>query len=259
MKIKFLILILLIFSCLGSIAFSKTQKEEYQNDYLYSEEYFNYIIEQASIERQLEEDKRKEEARISKKAKQNKDEEIKISTEEIEIEEENEEDIITDDFAPFKLRITQDRLQPKYSESFKKVDSKTTIPIGENLSFFHNMTTTRNKYNSNDYKILAGSEYTLGKYIGISGGLETNFRGLDQNPTSKKLYITPSVKLTDKVTLSFINKYNPHNGSSDHDLSLRISPLKSKAFDFGVYSSATRHQNGRLDKSVNFSTNFYFK
>lgn len=260
MKIKFLILILLSGLILNSSAFSKTQKEEYQNDALYSEEYFDYLIECASINRLDEEEKEKELLKNQKKEKKT------FSTSEIYLEEANDNesetdediDVITDIYTPFKLYIKEDSVVPKYTESFKKVDSKTIIPVGSNFTFFQDLKKTRNKYNSNDYKILAGAEFAPFKALSFAGGLETNFRGIDQNPTSRKLYLSPSFYVNDKVSLSFINKYNPYSGSADFDFSVKVSPFKSKAVDFGLYSGVTRGRSGSMSESINFSTNFYF-
>jgi len=257
--------ILIIFISLNCASFAdsdlqKTQKEEYQNDVLYSEEYFDYLIECASLERQNEIDEKKAKEKELKKTdkKTGKSETSEITFDEDEIIDE-ETDVITDVYVPFKLHIQEDNLVPKYAESFKKVDTKTIIPIGGNVSFTQNMSKFKNKYNSHDYRIQAGAEYSPTKYFTFSSGLETNFSGYNQDPTSKKFYLTPSFTLGDKVSLSFINKYNMYSGSFDHDISLKVSPMKSKAFDFGVYSGLTRKQNGAVSESVSFSTNIYLK
>ncbi len=208
------------------------------NDYLYSEEYFDYLIECAQIEK-------------------NTKDEPENNQIETPIDFVNEEDVITSEYEPFKLRIIEENTVSPYRESFKKIDTKTIVPIGDSLSFYQNTSKTRNKYNSNDYKILAGVQYSPINFFSIESGLETNYRGYDQIPSSRKLYVTPSIYLGDKLSLSFYNKMNVQNYSSDHDIGLTFSPLKSKAVDFGVYTGLTRNQSGTLSRSVNFSTNFY--
>lgn len=239
---KISLLIISFFFLCSSFAFSKTQQEEYKNDYLYSEEYFDYLIEcaQNDHQEQLENER-----------------EITLE-EEIKTEKNETEEAIVEYYEPFKLKIEKGTKINPYGESFKKVDSKTIIPMSDKLSIIQNMTQSRNKYNSNDYRILMGSEYTFNKYFGINSGLETNYRGLDQNPTSRKIYFSPVFRLGDKVTLNFHNKMNIQSYSTDHDLGLNVSPFKSKAVDFGVYAGLTRKQSGSHSESVNFSTNFYF-
>ncbi len=234
---RIVLLILILF--FSSFCLAKTQKEEYKHDYLYSAEYFDYLIECANQDKMkmLEEEK-------------NKKEEILF--------EEDEIDILSEEYTPFHLRIEENRGLGIYKDTYKKDDSKTTIPINDKFAFIQDVSKTRNKYNSNDYKILAGAEFKPFKFINISSGLETNYRSLDQNPTSKKLYFSPSIHFGDRVYIKFHNKMNVMNYSADHDISLNVSPFKSKVLDFGVYSGLTRRQNGSISESINFTTNFYF-
>ena len=235
---KIALIFLILF--MSSFCHAKTQKEEYQNDYLYSAEYFDYLIECAENERNemLEKAKEKE-----------------ITYEELPIAE---EETITDDFKPFKLKIEENVKTTLYKDSFKKIDSKTIIPINNHVAIIQDMSKARNKYNSHDYKILSGVEFYPLKYFVFSSGLETNFIGFDQNPASRKLYVTPEINYKDKISLKFHNKMNILNYSSDHDIGLNISPFKSKTMDFGLYSGVTRKNNGTITESINFTTNFYF-
>ena len=222
------------------------EEKESINDYLYSAEYFDYLIECAEIEKEKEEQLKKEQ--------ELKQEEAIISD---LITPNYEEDIIFDDFEPFKLRIEANSDIKPYSESFIKENSKTIIPVGDKFGFVQDMLKTRNKYSSHDYKILAGVELKPIKFLNIGGGLETNYRGIDQNPSSRKLYFTPSISITDKLSLSFPNKINTSTHSTDHDIGLKVSPFKSKFMDFGVYAGVTKYKTGRQTESINFSTNLY--
>ena len=247
-------LILFITLFLTSFSFAATQKEAYKNDYLYSEEYFDYLIECASYEHQEKMELEKEKNKEKEKEKKLADEEFS----EITPAPSEVENYIAEDFEPFKLRIETDSHISPYTQTFVKENSKTLIPVGDKFSFIQNTTKTRNKYNSNDYKVLAGAEFTPFRFLTIASGLETNYRGIDQNPTSRKLYIIPQLYLTDKLSLSFYNKINISSKSTDHDIGLTFSPFKSKFMDFGVYAGITRKQAGAHSESINFSTNIYF-
>lgn len=227
-KISLILILFFVMTCNIGIG---SQKEAYKNDYLYSEAYFDYLIECAQDNKE-----------------KNKEKPI-----ELEIDQ-----VSAVDLEPFKLRVENDSNVNPYKESFKKVDSKTIIPVNDSFSFVQNTSKTRNKYNSNDYKILMGAEYHPYKSLGFAGGLETNYRGIDQNPTSRKLYFTPSIYINDILSLSFHNKVNIQSYSTDHDIGLNISPFKSKVMDFGVYAGITRNNNGAHSESINFSTNLYF-
>ncbi len=232
--VKKIFLIVIILTALTYPLSAKSQKDAYKNDYLYSEAYFDYLIECAEIHKENEHKKEKP------------------------IELDLNEQVVAEDLEPFKLRVENDNNINPYKESFKKVDSKTIIPVNDNFSFIQNTAKTRNKYNSNDYKILMGAEFAPYKSLVFSTGLETNYRGIDQNPTSRKLYLTPTIHINDIFSLSFHNKVNVQTYSTDHDIGLNISPFKSKVMDFGVYAGLTRNQSGSHSESINFSTNLYF-
>ncbi len=240
---KFKILLIILFFCASCLA--KTQQEEYQNDILYSEEYFDYLIEQASIQAQ-------EENEIQKQKN-----EKEISLDEQQETTQDEQDVISGNLEPFKLKI-ENNVITKYTETFKKEDSKTIIPITAKFSLYQNTTKFKNKYNSNDYRGLVGAEYSFNKYFSVASGLETNYRNLDQVPISKKMYLTPTLNINDKLSISFYNKMNTQSKSTDHDIALKLSPFKSKVADFGVYAGFTRGSSGAFSESISFSTNLYF-
>ncbi len=247
-KIKTTFLIFLLF-CAFFAPRSYAQKEELKNDVLYSQEYFDYLIE-CALEDDLEQ---KEELKKQQKAQK------QIDTSEIVIDDkqnEEETEVISDDYEPFKLKIEANSIG-SYKEAYKKVDSKTIIPISDKLSVTQDMLRYRNKYNSSDYRVSAGVEYAFSKYFTIASGVETNYSDLNQNPTSRRAYFTPNLYITDKLSLNFHNKYNFQTKATNHDLGLTFSPLKSKAVDFKVYASLTKNKNGALSESVNFTTNFY--
>lgn len=232
--------ILLIFFILCfSFCQAKTQKEEYQNDILYSQEYFDYLIESATIEYNEQKELEKQKAK----------EEVTLQEEESIVVEENME--------PFRLRTQETVKINPYFETFKVVDTKTIIPVNDNFSFIQNMKKTKNKYNSNDYRIMAGAEGSVGIFS-LASGLETNYRGYDQLPISRKFYLTPSINLGDRVSLRLHNKVNVSSHVQDCDLELNLSPFKSKAVDFGVYAGTSRLPSGTHSESINFSTSFFF-
>ena len=256
---KFKKIFIIISFCLIPFAFAdnSAQQESYKHDYLYSQEYFDYLIECASLEKQKEEDK----AKAQKKLEEKQAKKLKKETSEEEVIP-FEEDIlvgeaIQDSYEPFKLHI-ESYEGSKYKESYKKEDSKILIPVSDKFSYMTDTVKSRSKYNSQDYKILAGAEYAPFEFLSFSGGLETNYRGLDQNPNSRKLYLTPKLSFTDKVSITFPNKINIHSHTTDHDIGINVSPFKSKFMDFGVYGGITRTSAGSVSESINFSTNLYF-
>ena len=238
---KKILIIIFIIVLSNAFCFAKNQNKE--DDYLYSEAYFDYLIECAQEDIQKQNETIPDEEEISLEKELNDEEPI---------------DEITENFDTFKLKIETNTKPDRYGEIFQKDDTKTIIPISEKFQVVQDLSKTRNKYNSNDYKVIVGGEYFLNKFIGFDTGFETNFRGYDQIPSSRKIYVSPELNFSDKVSLKFHNKMNMHNYSFDHDIGLNVSPFKSKALDFGVYAGLTRKQTGDYTNSINFSTNFYF-
>ena len=194
---KKILLVLLISSLfLPVCAFAQEEKEAVR-DYLYSEEYFDYLIECAN-----------EEA-IGQKELEEKELELSQQNSEITAFEFSNE--IEEQYEPFKLKIEQNSQVEKYSETFKKPETKIIIPTSDKFSFIYNTRQYVNKNYTDGRRITSGIEYTPIKNLTFETGLETNYRDVDHNPLSRKIYITPSFKINDYLTISFLNKYNFNN------------------------------------------------
>lgn len=241
-KLKLVLTIFILFVINAS---SFLCAQEQTRDYLYSEAYFDYLIECAN------------EAAIEEKEKQNQwQEEVLLDDNEITAFEFNDE--IIEDFKPFKLRVEEAFEVEAYSETFKKPESKIVIPTSDKFAFTYNTTQYINKNYTDGRKIISGVEYNPFKNLTFATGVETNYRDVDQNPLSRKIYFTPSYKINNYLTVSFLNKYNFNDYSSDHDLGLYISPFKTKAVDFKVFAGITNEHTGAQSQSASFYTNLYF-
>lgn len=213
-------------------------------DYLYSEAYFDYLIECAN-------EKAIEEKNLAlKKETEEKTEENEITAFEF--------DEITNQNEPFKLRIEETSAVSKYSETFKKPETKIVIPTSEKFSFIYNTSQYINKNYTDGRRITSGIEFTPIKKLNLAAGIETNYRDVDQNPLSRKIYFSPSIKINEYLTISFLNKINMQTHSSDHDLGLYVSPFKTKAIDFKIFTGFTNESSGTNSQSASFYTNFYF-
>lgn len=222
---------------------ASTFASENVRDYLYSEAYFDYLIESAH-----------EQAMIDKENETQK--ELESDTNDITIFEFDDE--IVDNFEPFKLRIEEKTSVDSYAETFKKPETKIVIPTSDKFSFTYNTSQYINKNYTDGRRITSGVEYTPLKNLNFATGIETNYRDVDQNPLSRKIYFTPSYKINDYLTISFLNKYNCNDYSSDHDIGLYIAPFKTKAVDFKVFAGLTNENSGAQSQSASFYTNFYF-
>lgn len=233
---------LIVFIFFSLLLFNPTfaSKENNPRDYLYSDEYFDYLIECAN-----------EEA-IAKKEQ----EEILLEENDITAFEFDEQQNET--LEPFKLRIEEHSTIEKYKETFEKPTTKIVIPTSDKFSFTYNTVQYINKNYSDGRRIASGFEYTPFKHLSLASGIETNYRDIDQNPLSRKVYFTPSFKINEYLTISFLNKINVQTNDSDHDIGLYISPFKTKAIDFKMFTGITKQSSGTNSQSASFYTNFYF-
>ena len=236
-------LVLLLFFILFSCANIFAQDNDNSRDYLYSEAYFDYLIECA------------QEEEIINKEKEEK-QEIAFENDEITAFEFKDDE--NEKFTPFKLRIEERLNIEAYSETFKKLETKIIIPTSDNFSFTYNTTQYINKNYTDGRRITSGIEYSPFKNLTFASGIETNYRDVDQNPLSRKAYFTPTYRLNEYLAVSFLNKYNFNNYSSDHDVGLYVTPFKSKAIDFKAFAGITNEHSGVQSQSASFYTNFYF-
>ena len=229
---KILIIFIIFFISLAHA--NSIQEDDYVESYLDSDRYFNYLIERNQLERN----------------KNPKPQEIK---------EETKEEITLVDYNPIKLRAGKTVQNQKYKEVYKEENSNNTFSLNDKIELYQNSSTSLNaNYYSREYKSLTGVELKPSKFINLSSGIESKYRFDDQNQLSKKLYFSPKVLLGKKASLIFHNKINVQDNSYDNDIEFIVSPFKSNAADFGVYSGTTHKQNGAMSQSINFSTNFYF-
>lgn len=237
------ILFFMFFTCANIFA----QESPLGRDYLYSEAYFDYLIEMANEEAF--------EAKEQEKKQQKKQETLYENEEITAFENNDEEDTQTN---TFKLRIEENLKVNPYSETFKKPETKISIPASDKFSFTYAPTQYINKNYTDGRRLSSGIEYAPFKNLKFETGLETNYRDVDQNPLSRKIYFTPAFKVNDYFTVSFLNKYNFNDYSDDHDIGLYFTPSKTKAIDFKIFAGISNEHSGVQSQSASFYTNFYF-
>lgn len=239
---KFKLVLFILFFSFFSCVFA--QDDESVRDFLYSEAYFDYLIECAH------------EDAIEQKENSRENTEIDLTDNEINAFEFDEE--IAGEYIPFKLKVEKYSTAAKYTETFEKPQTKIIIPTSEKLSFTYDTLQYINKNYTDGRRITSGIEYTPFKPLNFAMGVETNYRVADQNPLSRKIYFNPSYKINEHIAISFLNKYNFNNSSYDHDIGLYIAPFKTKAIDFKAYAGITNEHSGAQSQSASFYTNFYF-
>ena len=97
-----------------------------------------------------------------------------------------------------------------------------------------------------------------GKYFSLTGGLETTYDTTNITSASRGAFITPSIKLGERASISFknkisgqkLNKYEPMVG-------IDYKPKYIKNSSVWMGAGATILDNNMQSQSLNLRTNFY--
>ncbi len=177
----------------------------------------------------------------------------------IEVEDEYAEDeiLLETDFNP-TYRVNQIKKVSTYSKTLEMPQAED-VKIG-NSKF--SLTSKSNEYNdSNTLNKNLRQELgatVRGKYLSLTGGLETTYDTTNITSASRGAFITPSIKLGKRASISFknkisgqkLNKYEPMVG-------IDYKPKYIKNSSIWMGAGATILDNNMQSQSLNLKTNFY--
>lgn len=177
----------------------------------------------------------------------------------IEVEDEYAEDeiLLETDFNP-TYRVNQIKKVSTYSKTLEMPQAED-VKIG-NSKF--SLTSKSNEYNdSNTLNKNLRQELgatVRGKYLSLTGGLETTYDTTNITSASRGAFITPSIKLGERASISFknkisgqkLNKYEPMVG-------IDYKPKYIKNSSIWMGAGATILDNNMQSQSLNLKTNFY--
>lgn len=158
------------------------------------------------------------------------------------------------------LKLNLEKSLPKtYKESLQKEESGLSLDFGA-LNIFTNSKTELNDYMVNDYKTTTGATLNPNGRLSLTGGMEVKYQNPDASINSKKFYVTPNLRLTENVSLTFANKFNHDSKVYENEVGLQYSPkfLKNYAEGaFGVSAGTVFDEEEIKSQKLKFTTDFY--
>lgn len=177
----------------------------------------------------------------------------------IEMKEENQDNdiLLETDFNP-TYRVNQIKKVSTYQKTLDIPQAEDMV-LGNDKFGISSKSTQYNDTDTLNKKLRQELGATVrGKYLSLTGGLETTYDSTNISSASRGAYITPSIKLGERASISFknkisgqkLNKYEPMIG-------IDYKPKYIKNSSVWMGAGATILDNNMQSQSLNLRTNFY--
>ena len=177
----------------------------------------------------------------------------------IEVKEENCDDeiLLQTDFNP-TYRVNQIKKVSTYQKTLDVPQAEDMV-LGNDKFGISSKSTQYNDSNTLNKNLRQELGATVrGKYLSLTGGLETTYNATNITSASRGAFITPSIKLGERAQISFknkisgqkLNKYEPMIG-------IDYTPKYIKNSSIWMGAGATILDNNMQSQSLNLKTNFY--
>lgn len=177
----------------------------------------------------------------------------------IEVKEENCDDeiLLQTDFNP-TYRVNQIKKVSTYQKTLDVPQAEDMV-LGNDKFGISSKSTQYNDSNTLNKNLRQELGATVrGKYLSLTGGLETTYDTTNISAASRGAFITPSIKLGERAQISFknkisgqkLNKYEPMIG-------IDYTPKYIKNSSIWMGAGATILDNNVQSQSLNLKTNFY--
>ena len=177
----------------------------------------------------------------------------------IEVKEENCDDeiLLQTDFNP-TYRVNQIKKVSTYQKTLDVPQAEDMV-LGNDKFGITSKSTQYNDTDTLNKKLRQEVGATVrGKYLSLTGGLETTYDTTNISAASRGAFITPSIKLGERAQISFknkisgqkLNKYEPMIG-------IDYTPKYIKNSSIWMGAGATILDNNMQSQSLNLKTNFY--
>ena len=125
------------------------------------------------------------------------------------------------------------------------------------ISLFSKSSKSLNDYMVEDYKSTTGATLNPGGRLSITGGMEVTYQNPDASINSKKLYLTPSLKLNKDISFTFANKFNQDSKIYENEVGLRYSPSMFKNSSFNITAGTVFDEEAIKSQKLKFSTDLF--
>ena len=177
----------------------------------------------------------------------------------IEVKNKNCDDeiLLQTDFNP-TYRVNQIKKVSTYQKTLEMPQAEDMV-LGNDKFGISSKSTQYNDSNTLNKNLRQELGATVrGKYLSLTGGVETTYDTTNINSASRGAFITPSLKLGDRASISFknkisgqkLNKYEPMIG-------IDYTPKYIKNSSIWMGAGATILDNNMQSQSLNLRTNFY--
>ncbi len=151
-------------------------------------------------------------------------------------------------------------LDKKLPESYKQTLEipKQTLEFQKGgISLFSKSSKDLNDFMVEDYKSITGATLNPGGRLSITGGMEVKYQNPDASINSKKLYLTPSLKLNDEISFTFANKFNQDSKIYENEVGLQYSPHLFKNSTFNITAGTVFDEETVKSQKLKFSTDLF--
>ena len=176
---------------------------------------------------------------------------------ELEDEAHDEEILLNTDFNP-KYRVNQIKKVSTYSKSLD-MPSSEDMKLGGDRFGITSKSTQYNDSNTLNKNLRQELGATVrGKYLSLTGGLETTYDTTNINSASRGAFITPSIRLGERASISFKNKISGQKMNKyEPTIGIDYKPKYIKNSSIWMGAGATILDNNMQSQSLNLRTNFY--
>lgn len=154
-----------------------------------------------------------------------------------------------------KLKL-DNSLPATYTKTLEKETSGLEYKKG-GISLFSNSSLEDNDYMTKDYKTTTGATLNPGGRLSLTGGMELTYQNPDASINSKKLYLAPSFRLSDSVSLTASNKFNQETKIYENEFGVRYSPSFFKNSSFKVTAGTVFDEAEIRSQKLKFTTDLF--
>lgn len=155
------------------------------------------------------------------------------------------------------LKLNLDKTLPKaYKETYKAPETGLEFKKA-GISVFSNSNKDLDDYMSEYYKSTTGATLNPEGRLSLTGGMEVKYQNPDASINSKKLYLTPQIRLGDEVFVTFANKFNQDSKIYENEFGLKYRPKFFKSGNFGITAGTVFDEETIKSQNLKFSTDLY--
>ena len=155
------------------------------------------------------------------------------------------------------LKLNLDKSLPKtYKETYKTPETGLEFKKA-GISLFSNSNKSLDDYMSEYYKSTTGATLNPGGRLSLTGGMEVKYQNPDASINSKKLYLTPQIRLGEEVFVTSANKFNQDSKIYENEFGLKYAPKFFKNSNFGITAGTVFDEEAIKSQNLKFSTDLF--